>query len=91
MKAILNPKFQKDIVTVIEDSSSDEDVHAANESYHTADQTLAEIQEEFMHTPYLIKDVCKGKQKVAEFEVGTGLKPSKIDEDPTHLEMMKLV
>ena len=40
MKAILNPKFQKDVVTIIEDSSNDEDIQVANEEYHTADQTL---------------------------------------------------
>ena len=38
-KVILNPKFHKDVVTVIEDSSSDEDLQAADESYHTTEQT----------------------------------------------------
>ena len=28
---------------------------------------------------------------MVEFEVGTGLKPSEIDEDPAHLEMMKSI
>ena len=42
-----------------------------------------------MHTPDLIKDACKGKQKVVEFEVGTCSKPSEIEEDPAYLEMMK--
>ena len=75
MKAIRNPKFQKNVVTVIEDSSNDEDLQAAYESYHTTDQTLGEIQEELMHTPDLIKESCKGKQKVVEFEVGTCSRP----------------
>ena len=45
-----------------------------------------------MHTPDLIKEVCKCKQKVDEYEVGTCSKPSEIDEDPpAHPEMMKSV
>ena len=45
-----------------------------------------------MHTLDLIKEVCNCKQKVDEYEVGTCLKPSEIDEDPpAHMEMMKLV
>ena len=44
-----------------------------------------------MHTPDVIKEVCKGKQKVVELEVGTCSKPLDIDEDTAHLEMMKSV
>ena len=51
MKAILNSKFQRDVVTIIEDSSNDEDIQVANEEYHTIDQTLEEIHEELRHTP----------------------------------------
>ena len=77
---------------VIKDSSSEEDLQDANKSYHTTDQTLGEIQQELMHTPDLIKEVCKCKQKVDEYEVGTCSKPSEIDEDPpAHPEMMKSV
>ena len=45
MKAILNPKFQKDGVTIIEDSSIIEDLEVLDEEYHTVYQTLEEIQE----------------------------------------------
>ena len=58
-------------MTGIEYSSSDEDLQDSDEIYHSLDQTLGEIQEELMHTPNLIKEACKGKQKVVEFEVGT--------------------
>ena len=51
MKTILNSKFQKNVVTIIEDSSNDEDIQVANEEYHTIDQTLEEIHEELRHTP----------------------------------------
>ena len=91
MKAILNPKFQKDIVTVIEYSSSDEYLQAVDKIYHTKDPTLAKIQEELMHTTDLIKKFCKGKQKVVEFEVGSGLMPLEIDEVLAHLEMMESI
>ena len=40
MKAILNHIFQKDVVTIIEDSSSDEDLGDTEESYHKTYQTL---------------------------------------------------
>ena len=76
MKAILNPNFQKDVVTVIEDYSSDEDLQAADKIYHTVDQTLREIQEELMYTPDSIKEASKGKQKLVEFDVCTCSKPS---------------
>ena len=55
MKAILNLKFQKDVVIVIEDSSSDEDIQVANEECHAVEQTLAEIQEELRYTPYMFE------------------------------------
>ena len=42
-----------------------------------------------MHTPNLIKEACKGKQKVVEFEVGTCSRPSETEEDHAHLEIMK--
>ena len=58
MKAILNPKFEKNVVTIIEDSSSDEDLQVVDEEYHTIDQTLEEACRD------------KGKQKVVEFEIG---------------------
>ena len=61
MKAILNPKFEKYTMTVIEDSSIDEYLQALDENYHTTNQTLIENQEELMHTHDLIKEVCKGK------------------------------
>ena len=89
MKAILNPKFQKNVVTIIEDSSNDEYLQAGDEKYHIADQTFGDIQEELMHTPDLIKETCKGKQKVVEFEVGTCSRTPVIEEDPAHQEVMK--
>ena len=51
MKAILNPKFQKNIVIVIEDSYSQENLQATEEAYQEEEQTLAKIQKELMHTP----------------------------------------
>ena len=75
MKAILNPKFQKNVVTNIEDFYSDEYLQVADEEYHIIDQTLEEIQEELRH---------KGKKKMVEFEIGTCSKPSDIEEDSKH-------
>ena len=40
MNSILNPKFKKNVVTIIEDSSSDEYLQVVDEEYHTIDQTL---------------------------------------------------
>ena len=76
MKAILNPKFQTNVVIIMEDSSSDDDLQVAYKNYHTTDKTLKEIQEELMHTPDLMKETCKGKQKVVGLEVGTCSRPS---------------
>ena len=42
-----------------------------------------------MHTPDLMKENCKGKQKVVEFEVATCSRSLEIEEDPTHQEVMK--
>ena len=44
MKAILNPRFQKNTITVIEDSSSEENVQDAEEYFQEEEQTFAEIQ-----------------------------------------------
>ena len=62
-----------------------------DETYQTEYQTLTKIQEELMHTTDLIKKLCKGKQKVVEFEVGSCSKPWEIDEIPAHLEMMESI
>ena len=82
MKAILNSKFQKYNVIVIEDSYNDEDTQVFDEEYHVVDQTLEEIQEELRYTPYMFEEYSKdkGKQKVLEFEIGTCSKPSVIKE-----------
>ena len=61
MKEILNPKFRKNTVTVIEDSSSEENVHDAEEAYQEEEQNLVEIQKELIHTPYIFNKVWKGK------------------------------
>ena len=45
MKTILNSKFQKYVVTIIEVSSNDEDIKVSNAKFQTVDQTLEEIQE----------------------------------------------
>ena len=63
MKAILNLKFQKYVVTVIEYSSNDEDIQVANEKYHAMDQTLEYIQEELRYTPYMFEEYSKDKGK----------------------------
>ena len=44
-----------------------------------------------MQSPDLIKNICKGKEKVDEFEVGSGSKPSYTDEVPVHFEIMESV
>ena len=44
-----------------------------------------------MHTPDLLKKVCKGKEKVFEFEFGAGSKPLETEEVPIHFEIMELV
>ena len=96
MKAILNPKFQKDVVTIIEDSSIYEYLQVVDEEYHTTHQTLEEIQEELRHTPNLFEEACKdkGKQFVFEFEIGTCSKPLDIEElneqeDHAHQKVME--
>ena len=82
MKAILNSKFQKDVVTIIEDSSNNEYVQGANEEYHTMDQTLEEIEKELKNAPELPEESYKdkGKQKIYELEMGTCSKPSNVEE-----------
>ena len=96
MKAILNSKFQKHVVTVIEYSSSDEDIHVVDEEYHIVDQTLEDIQEELRHTQDFPEEACtyKGKHKVSKIEIGTCSKPSAIaelneQEDPAHQKVME--
>ena len=58
MKDVLYSKFQKDAVTIVEDSSSDEDPQVAYIEHHTMDQsiehhivdkTLEEIEKELEH------------------------------------------
>ena len=44
-----------------------------------------------MQSPDLIKNICKGKQKVIEFKVGSGSKPSKTNEVLVHFEIMESV
>ena len=41
------------------------------------------------HTPNLIEEVCKGKHKVVEFEIGTCSKQSDAEEGPSHQEVME--
>ena len=42
-----------------------------------------------MHTPDLIEETCKGKQKVVELEIGMCSKPSEIEEDHAHQQVME--
>ena len=51
MKAILNSKFQKDVVTIMKEYSINEDLQVAYEEYHIVDQTLEEIEKELKHAP----------------------------------------
>ena len=60
---MINPKFRKNIVIVIEESSSEENVQDAEEAYQEEEQTLAKIQKELMHTSDLSKTFCKGKRE----------------------------
>ena len=43
------------------------------------------------NTPNLLEEACKdnGKNKVVEFEIGTCSKPSDIEEDLAHQEVME--
>ena len=40
MKVVLDSKFQKDVVIVVEDSSSDEKLQVAYIEHHIVDQTI---------------------------------------------------
>ena len=96
MKAILNSKFQKDCVPIIEDSSINEDLQVVDEEYHTIDQTLEEIEKELKHALEFPEEAYKdkGKHKIYEFEMGTYSKPSNVEElqeleDLVHQEVME--
>ena len=58
MKAIINPRFRKNTVTVIEYSSSEENAQDAEEYWQEEEKTLVEMQKELLHMPSLQR---KGK------------------------------
>ena len=96
MKAILNSKFQKDVVIIVEESSSDEDLQGADEEYHTMDQTLEEIEKELKNIRELPTESYKdkGKQNNSKFEMSTCSKPSNVEElkeheDHAHQQVME--
>ena len=37
----------------------------------------------------MIEEACKGRHKIGEFEIGMPSKPSDVEEDPAHQEVMK--
>ena len=69
MKAILNPRFWKNTVTVIEDSSGKENLQAADEYYHEEEKTLAEIRKELLYMPSLSINLYKGKEKLMSLKM----------------------
>ena len=71
MKVVLDSKFQKDAVPIVEYSLSDEDPQVADIEHHTLDQTLEEIENELDHILELLKEghKDKGKKNISEFEM----------------------
>ena len=67
MKVVLNSKFQKDLVTIVEDSLSDEDPQIVDIEHHRVDQTLEGISIEMEHISELPKEghKDKGKKKIS--------------------------
>ena len=72
MKVVLDSKFKKYAVTILEDSSSDEDPQIVDIEHHRVDQTLEGISIEMEHISELPKEghKDKGKKKIYEFEMG---------------------
>ena len=65
MKVVLDSKFQKDAVTIVEYSLSDEDPQIADIEHYTVDKTLDDIKKEHEHISELSEEghKDKGKQK----------------------------
>ena len=62
MKVVLDSKFHKDVVTIVEDSPSEEGPQIANLEYKV-DQTLGDIEKHLEHDPKLLEVDHKDKGK----------------------------
>ena len=71
MKVVLDSKFQRYAVTIVEDSSSDEDTQT-EDIEHTLDQAEEDIEKEVEHISQLPEEghKDKGKKRIYEFEMG---------------------
>ena len=91
MKVVLDSKFQKDVVTIVKYSWSDEypqvadiEHHTVDKTieHHTIDQTLEEIEKELEHISESPEEghKDKGKYKISEFEMGMCSKSPNVEE-----------